>query len=115
MEVIDYSQINTNRNSHEKWQIMNHHKSFTIHYAQIWSNLEFVIRNKNSQKKKKKQWKTMNFLLFDVYTGGLFPTISVQPDNVCHLRPKVLVKGVISQSRLEALIGKYNFLKVLSN
>ncbi len=55
----------------------------------------------------------MNFFLFDVYAQGLFPTISDQP-NVCH-RHKVLVEGLISQSCPETLMGKYDFLKVLSN
>ncbi len=53
-------------------------------------------------------------VLFDVYAHGLFITISVQPVNVC-CGHKGLVEGFISQSSPEVLIGKYDFLEVLSN
>ncbi len=56
----------------------------------------------------------MNFLLFDVYARGLFPTISVLSVNVCPCH-KVLVEGLILQSCPDALIGTYDFLKILSN
>ncbi len=69
MVAIDYSQINANHDLHKKMT-----KSLTIHCAQIWSNFEFVIRNKNSRKNS--DWLHISFcarsVLIDYFPQFLF-------------------------------------------
>ncbi len=103
MAAIDYLRINANRYSHKK---MTNYESLQIsHYAKCDR-----IHN-NSQKKNVTDYE---FLSLQHLCLWIIPAMSVQPVIVCRCH-KVLVEELISQSYPEGLIGKYDFLRVLSN